>query len=125
MITLYYDLSSNSCKQALTWLKKHEIEYEMKRISKISEIDLMNVLALTENGFSDILKLPSRVSTQARDELRKIEMMNFTDGIRFISAHTHLLKAPIIFENNKLAIGYNAENMRIFLSRDYRNIEML
>ena len=64
MITLYYDLSSNSCKQALTRLKKHGIEYEMKRISKISEIDLMNVLALTENGFSDILKCPSRVNSQ-------------------------------------------------------------
>lgn len=125
MITLYYDLSSNSCKQALVWLKEHEIEYEMKRISSISEIDLINVLALTENGFSDILKRPSRVNTQSREELRKIEMMNFTDGIRFISYHTHLLKTPIIFENNKLTIGYNAENMRIFLSRDYRNIEML
>jgi len=125
MITLYYDLSSTSCKQALTWLKKHEIEYEMKRISKISEVDLMSVLALTENGFSDILKRPSRVNAQSREELKKIEMMNFTDGIRFISHHTYLLKTPIIFENNKLTIGYNAENMRIFLSRDYRNIEML
>lgn len=84
----------------------------------------MSVLALTENGFSDILKRPSRVNTQSREELRKIERMNFTDGIRFISNHTHLLKAPIIFEKNKLTIGYNAENMRIFLSRDYRNIEM-
>lgn len=125
MITVYYDLSSNSCKQALAWLKKRGIEYEMKRISKISEIDLMGVLALTENGFSDILKRPSKVNTQSREELKKIEMMNFTDGIRFISAHTHLLKAPIIFEKNKLTIGYNAENMRIFLSRDYRNIEIL
>jgi regulatory protein spx len=125
MITLYYDLSSTSCKQALTWLKKHEIEYEMKRISKISDVDLMSVLSLTENGFSDILKRPSRVNAQSREELKKIEMMNFTDGIRFISYHTHLLKTPIIFENNKLTIGYNAENMRIFLSRDYRNVEML
>lgn len=125
MITLYYDLSSNSCKQALTWLKKHGIEYEMKRISKISEIDLMNVLALTENGFSDILKCPSRVNSQSREELSKIEMMNFIDGINFISNHTQLLRTLIIFENNKLTIGYNAENMRIFLSRDYRNIEML
>lgn len=125
MITLYYDLSSNSCKQALTRLKNHGIEYEMKRISKISEIDLMNVLALTENGFSDILKCPSRVNSQSREELSKIEMMNFIDGINFISNHTQLLRTPIIFENNKLTIGYNAENMRIFLSRDYRNIEML
>ncbi|MFK4944587.1 ArsC/Spx/MgsR family protein [Lactococcus garvieae] len=52
-------------------------------------------------------------------------MMNFIDGINFISNHTQLLRTPIIFENNKLTIGYNAENMRIFLSRDYRNIEML
>ena len=125
MITLYYDLSSNSCKQALTWLKKHGIEYEMKRISKISEIDLMNVLALTENGFSDILKCPSRVNSQSREELSKIEMMNFIDGINFIYNHTQILRTPIIFENNKLTIEYNAENMRIFLSRDYRNIEML
>ncbi|BAV02017.1 Regulatory protein Spx [Lactococcus formosensis] len=85
----------------------------------------MNVLALTENGFSDILKCPSRVNSQSREELSKIEMMNFIDGINFISNHTQLLRTPIIFENNKLTIGYNAENMRIFLSRDYRNIEML
>lgn len=125
MITLYYDLSSNSCKQALLWLKEHEIEYKIKRISKISEIDLMKVLALTENGFSDILKRPSKVNTQSREELRKIEMMNFSDGIKFISHHTYLLKVPIVFEDKKLAIGYSAENMRVFLSRDYRHVELL
>lgn len=125
MITLYYEPSSHSCKQALVWLKKHEIEYEMKRISKISETDLLTVLSLTENGFPDILKQKSRVNPQARFALRQIEMMNFTDGINFISHHPQLLRTPLLFEENKLAIGYNVENMRVFLSRDYRNVERL
>lgn len=90
MITLYYAISRNSCNKVLIWLKKQGLEYEMKRISKISETDLMNVLALTENEFYDILKHPSRVNTLSREELRKIEMMSFTDGIRFVSNHIYL-----------------------------------
>lgn len=125
MITLYYDLSSNSTKQALIWLKEHGIEYEMKRVSKISEIDLIKALTLTENGFSDILKSPSKVNTQLYEELRKLEMMNFTDGIKYICNHSYLLKNPIILGDNKLIIGYNSENIRILLSRDYRNVKML
>lgn len=84
----------------------------------------MNVLSLTENGFPFILKHLSGVNTQVRTELGKIKTMNFAYGIIFIFKHNHLLKTPIVFEDNKLTIGYNAENMRIFLSRIYRNVEL-
>lgn len=122
MVTLYYDLSSNSTKEALIWLKEHEIEYEMKRISMISVKDLMKVLSLTENGFSAILKHPNLMSSEERVEFSIIEIMTFEQGVKFISKHTHLLTNPIIFEDNKLAIGYNTDNMKIFLSREERGL---
>lgn len=51
MITLYVNLHSDISKQALIWLKEHDVEYKMKRTSQLSEIELMKVLSLTENVF--------------------------------------------------------------------------
>ncbi|MFK4897052.1 ArsC/Spx/MgsR family protein [Lactococcus petauri] len=97
----------------------------MKRISQFSEIELMKVLSLTENGFLDLLQPPSKVNPQLHEGLRKIEEMSVGEATDFISNYSYLLRDPIILGCNKLVIGYRPEQMRNFVSRDHRRLDIV
>lgn len=121
MITLYYDKKNESCKQAIRWFEKYQIEIVQKKVETISRSELIFILTLTENGFHYILKH----STATSIYLHKIEAMSFNEGVDFILEHLYILKLPIIVGDNKLQAGYRLEDMRIFLSHRYQILERI
>ncbi|WP_416037420.1 ArsC/Spx/MgsR family protein [Lactococcus formosensis] len=125
MITLYYDVGNASCIQAMKWFKEYNIKINTKRIEQMSSNELICILSLTENGFSDILKCPTRAGQKVLNQIKNIEDSTFNSSINYILNNTNLLKGPIIIDNNKLVIGYKAENMRIFLPSKYREAELI
>lgn len=125
MITLYYDVGNASCIQAMKWFKEYNIKINTKRIEQMSSNELIYILSLTENGFSDILKCPTRAGQKVLNQIKNIEDSTFNSSINYILNNTNLLKGPIIIDNNKLVIGYKAENMRIFLPSKYREAELI
>ncbi|WP_270745055.1 ArsC/Spx/MgsR family protein [Lactococcus petauri] len=124
MITLYYDRGSNSCEKAINWLKMHEIKFIKKHVSKLSKSELVNMLHLTENGFDDILKRTSKAGAEVRRAVAQLEKSSFEEAVNFILTHTNLLKVPIVIDEEKLLIGYHSEEIRVFLSKEYRNAEV-
>ncbi len=125
MITLYYDVGNASCIQAMKWFKEYNIKINTKRIEQMSSNELIYILSLTENGFPDILKCPTRAGQKVLNQIKNIEDSTFNSSINYILNNTNLLKGPIIIDNNKLVIGYKAENMRIFLPSKYREAELI
>lgn len=125
MITFYYDISNSSCRQANRWFVEHKIKINKKRVEHISRRDLIHSLSLSNNGFPDILKCTSRASMDLLKQVKSVENMAFSEGVDYILKHPEVLKTPIILDRNKLVVGYNSENMRIFLSRRYRSVELL
>lgn len=91
----------------------------------MSSNELIYILSLTENGFPDILKCPTRAGQKVLNQIKNIEDSTFNSSINYILNNTNLLKGPIIIDNNKLVIGYKAENMRIFLPSKYREAELI
>lgn len=124
MITLYCKTGNGSCWRARKWFKEHDIEPLERRIEYISREDLIHALSLTENGLSDLLKWPSRSTLQMRAQLNRIQIMKFEESINFILAHPDVLRTPIIIDEHKLVVGYHSERMRIFLSREYRALQL-
>ncbi|MCI3861476.1 ArsC/Spx/MgsR family protein [Lactococcus garvieae] len=125
MITLYYASINSSDIYAIKWLERHGMEVNKKIMRQLSKKDLLKVLSLTENGFSDILKRPSKTNRKTQKAIDKVENMSFKEGINFILGNSDILRSPIIIEKDKLVIGYNVEEMRVFLSKDYRSVERL
>ena len=121
MITFYYDISVVSCKQAVQWFEEYKIEINKKRIERISKKDLIRILSLSENGFHDVLKSLNKSGARLTEQVKIIERLGFADAIDFVVSHTNVLRTPIVMDEHKLVIGYNAENMRVFLSREYRD----
>lgn len=125
MIVLYYNLSSSSCRRALDWFRSHGIEIRKERINNISRESLIQALTLTENGFSDLLKNKGNNQGKVQCMISDVQSMTFNEGISFILRHPELLKVPLTISENKLAVGYNAENLRVFISKKYRDIGRL
>ncbi|MDC0826704.1 ArsC/Spx/MgsR family protein [Lactococcus petauri] len=124
MITLYYGVSSAPSRKAIKWFEKHDIECCKKRIDRICKEDLIRFLALSKNGFSDLLKNPNRTKQLYLKQMKCIEEMSFNTSIDFIIKHPHLLRVPLILSGEKISIGYNGEEIRVFLSKKYRNLEL-
>ncbi|KXT63530.1 negative regulator of proteolysis [Lactococcus sp. DD01] len=108
----------------MAWFEKMEIEIFSMRIQSISREDLFRILCLSECGFTDVLKGAGRISAGVETMRNELENMKFNEGIDFILDHPGLLKAPIIINETKLMIGFNAKEIRKFTSRTYRKLEM-
>lgn len=53
---VYTCSSSTSDQKAIFWLDNHHIEYSKYKIKKISREDILRILALSDNGFDDLVK---------------------------------------------------------------------
>ena len=82
----------------------------------------MNILSHTENGTEDIISTRSKVFQKLNidvDIQKSIEEL-----IQLISEYPNLLRRPIIMDNKHMQIGFNEDEIRAFLSRDYRKQEL-
>lgn len=123
MIIFYYGTSSYSCRQTAEWFKEHQITVYARRIEHISKTDLIHALTLSEQGFYDVLKRQSMVTTLLQKKIKEALTLSFNDSIDYILKHPEILKVPLILDEQKLVLGYNAENMRTFIPRNYRGIK--
>lgn len=121
LIRLYYRNGCVSSQRAIEWFNKHDIEIFEKDIHQLSRQELVNILSYTSNGFSDIVKKYTKSSFENKLKLDTLRDMTFSEAITFLESNTDLLQDPIITERNKVLIGYNSEQIRMFLPKGYRN----
>ncbi|WP_367341899.1 Spx/MgsR family RNA polymerase-binding regulatory protein [Limosilactobacillus sp.] len=123
MVTLYTSPSCTSCRKAKAWLKKHDIPFKEQNIFSepltISEIKQM--LQMTENGTEDIISKRSKAYQQLKVNLDELPMKQMFDLIRKTPG---LLRRPIIMDDKRLQVGYNEDEIRRFLPRKVRALEL-
>ena len=123
MITLYSSASCTSCRKARSWLEDHDIPFTEKNVftEKITDEELKAILQLTENGTNEIISQRS----QAFRELNiNIEEMPLGRVLKLIQQHPGIMRRPILVDNKQLLVGYNEEDIRCFLPREIRKIEL-
>ena len=125
MIRFYYENSNSSSKKALEWFENKQISCSPKRIRYISRDDLLLALALSNNGFADILKSNGKIGFESEKLMKEIKNMKFNDSINFILGHTEVLKTSIIIDDHKLMTGVNPEEIRKFIPQSYRRLNMV
>jgi len=121
MITIYISPSCSSCRKAKRWLEKYNLEYVEKNlfITPLSVREIKDILEKTENGTEDIISTRSKVIAENNIDL---DSMSISELIAFIQDNPSAMKRPIIIEGNKLQIGYNEEEIRMFIPRKLRNL---
>ena len=122
MIQIYTTPSCASCRKAKKWFDQYNIPYSEKNIFsiKLSKEDIFKMLANSENGFEDIISTRSKIF---REKKLEPDLMSVQELVSFIIEYPSVLKRPIIINENELQVGYNNEDITIFLPKELRNRE--
>ena len=122
MIKIYTAPSCSSCKKAKTFFKKEEIPYQEKNIfvNDLTEKELRDILSKTENGTEDIISTRSKVIKETHTD---IDNMTISELIAFIRENPSVLKRPIMVDDTKVQVGYNSEEIRVFIPHEKRVAE--
>ncbi|QWB95846.1 Spx/MgsR family RNA polymerase-binding regulatory protein [Mycoplasmatota bacterium] len=123
MITIYTTPSCSSCRKAKKWLDDHKIQYEEKNLfnQRITEQDIDRMLEHSENGFEDIISTRSKVF---KEQDLDIDDMRISELKAFILENPSVLKRPIMIDGEKLQVGYNDEEIRVFIPKRLRELIM-
>ncbi|MCI9094133.1 MAG: transcriptional regulator Spx [Coprobacillus sp.] len=122
MIRIYTAPSCASCRKVKAWLKEHHIPYVEKNIfsTLLREVELKELLERSENGTDDIISKRSKIIKENKVDL---EDMSVNQLIHFIQENPSILKRPIIIDERRFQVGYNAEEIRAFIPRELRKLQ--
>ncbi|KRL08453.1 arsenate reductase [Levilactobacillus zymae DSM 19395] len=83
--------------------------------------EVKQILRLTENGSEDIISTRSNIFKQLHVDLDSLSVSQLVD---LVVKYPDLIKRPIIFDDKRLEVGYNEEEIRRFLPREVRTAEL-
>ncbi|MDR0921248.1 MAG: transcriptional regulator Spx [Lactobacillales bacterium] len=123
MLTLYYSPSCTSCRKAKAWLIEHKIDFEERNIfaTPLNAEELRGLLQLTENGTEDLISTRSKVFQKLDIDFDDLSM---SELLELIQKHPSLLRRPMISDGKRLLIGFNEDEIRVFLPRDLKRMEL-
>ena len=116
MIRIYTAPSCASCRKVKSWLNENQIPYVEKNIfsTLLKESELRELLERSENGTDDIISKRSKI---IKENDIDIDSMKINDLIKFIQENPSVLKRPIMIDERRFQVGYNAEEIRVFIPR--------
>ena len=122
MIKIYTTPSCSSCRKAKKFFKDENIPYLEKNIfvTELSDNELKDILLKSENGTDDIISQKSKIIKESGVD---IENMTINELIRFIRNNPSVLKRPIMVDESKIQVGYNEEEIRVFIPHEKRVAE--
>jgi len=123
MVELYLSPSCTSCRKARAWLTDHKVPYQEHNIftQPLKEDALRSILSKTENGTEDLISMRSKIFQKLNLD---VESLSMNELIKLIEENPSLLRRPIIVDDKRMQIGFNEDDIRVFLPRDYRRVEM-
>lgn len=122
MIVIYTSPSCSSCRKVKKWFEDQKIDYIEKNIfvTALKEDELKDILMKSENGTEDIISPRSKIVKESGVD---IDSMTVKQLIEFIKKNPSILKRPIIVDDRKIQVGYNAEDIRAFIPHARRVAE--
>lgn len=124
MINLYVSSSCTSCRKARAWLNKHDVPFKERNIfsEPLTKEEIVNILRLTENGTEEIISTRSRAFQELHVNLDDLSIDQLLD---LVEKNQSLLRRPIIMDDRRLQVGYNDDEIRRFLPRKVRRLELV
>ncbi len=122
MIVLYTSPGCASCRKVKKFLKDNELEFIEKNIITLplNEVELRHLIQRSENGTSDIISTRSKIIRESEID---IDSMTLNELIRFIQTNPTVLRRPIIVSNRNFQVGYDEEEIEMFLPRKVRELQ--
>lgn len=124
MLSVYVSPSCSSCRKVKKYFDTHNIKYVEKNIfnNMITKEEIMRMLIKSENGFDDIISTRSKIIKENNIDL---ESMKTKDLVEFIINNPSILKRPIIVAEEEIQVGYNDDDITLFLPEELRERECM
>lgn len=123
MVNLYTSPSCTSCRKAKAWLIEHDIPFTERNIfsNPFKKEEIMQILRMTEEGTEEIISTRSRAFQNLGV---KIDDLSIDELLDLVVENPGLLRRPIIMDDRRLQVGYNEDEIRRFLPRKVRQMEL-
>ena len=123
MVTLYTSPSCTSCRNARAWLEEHNIPFEERNIfsNPLNVDEIKQILQMTEDGTEEIISKRSKIFQDLDIDLDELPLQKL---YTLIQKNPGLLRRPIMMDSKRLQVGYNEDEIRRFLPRDVRALEL-
>ena len=104
-------------------MEKHQLDYEGVNLltDKIPREDFLKILSLTDDGTEEIISTRSRAYHYLNIDF---ENTSINELVEIFDQNRTLLRRPLILDDRRLQVGYNEDDIRKFLPRDIRAVEM-
>ncbi|KRM12581.1 arsenate reductase-like protein [Paucilactobacillus suebicus DSM 5007 = KCTC 3549] len=83
--------------------------------------EIKMILRMTENGTEEIISKRSKAFQKLHVDLDEISMKSLYN---LIQKNPGLLRRPIIIDDKRIQVGYNEDEIRRFLPREVRALEL-
>ncbi|EOH65714.1 transcriptional regulator SpxA [Enterococcus mundtii] len=123
MLILYTSPSCTSCRKARAWLQEHQIPFVERNIfsEPLNSSELKAILQMTEDGTEEIISTRSKVFQKLNMDLDELPLQEL---LELVQNNPGLLRRPIMIDNKRLQVGFNEDEIRRFLPRDVRQLEL-
>ena len=113
MIKIYMSPSCTSCRKVKAWFDEQNIPYEEINILKheITLEELKEMLNKSRDGTDEIISTRSKVFKERNID---VDSMSVKELLDFIRENPTILKRPIIVDDDRIQVGYNADELEIF-----------
>jgi len=121
MIVVYTSPGCASCRKVKQWLKERDIPFIEKNIFKtlLNDSEIKHLLMRSENGSDDIISKRSKIIQESNVDL---DDMTTDQLIQFIKKNPSVLKRPIILSEKNFQVGYDEEEIGVFVPEQLRHI---
>ncbi|HAP7785390.1 TPA: transcriptional regulator Spx [Enterococcus faecium] len=123
MLTLYTSPSCTSCRKARAWLQEHQIPFVERNIfsEPLNSSELKAILQMTEDGTEEIISTRSKVFQKLNMDLDDLPLQEL---LELVQNNPGLLRRPIMIDDKRPQVGFNEDEIRRFLPRDVRQLEL-
>lgn len=123
LLTLYPSPSCTSCRKARAWLQEHQIPFVERNIfsEPLNSSELKAILQMTEDGTEEIISTRSKVFQKLNMDLDDLPLQEL---LELVQNNPGLLRRPIMIDDKRLQVGFNEDEIRRFLPRDVRQLEL-
>ena len=119
MVTIYTSSSCSSCRKVKNWFMENGLPFIERNIFsyQLKEDDIRNMLQKSENGTEDIISTRSKI---IKDNKIDPNQMTISELIDFIRNNPSVLKRPIIVDERRMQVGYNEDEITVFIPSERR-----
>lgn len=124
MLKVYFRGGCYSSTKVISWMKEYNVKVEVLNINEISRKDFVQALMTSEKGFEDFLKNKSQASEAVTYKLNILQHLTFNAAVAYVLNNTEMLRTPLTLGKSKYFVGYNNDELRQFISKDFRNCNL-